>query len=89
MEFAYIMCVVGWLLIGCIAQNFIGVKYDSAEMMVGRFLFWPVYLTIAIVIAVTIILILATRFCGKVIWETLKDLTTMITFGYNEIKDCF
>jgi hypothetical protein len=89
MEIAYIMCVVSWLLLGCVAQDFIGNKDDSTEMMVGRFLFWPVYLAIGVVIAVIIILILATRFCGKVIREALKELATMIKFGYNEIKDCF
>ena len=89
MEIAYIMCVITWLLIGCLAQNFLEDEYDSTEMMVGRFVFWPVYLAIAVVIGVTIILILATRFCGKVIWEALKEMTTMIKIGYNEIKDCF
>lgn len=89
MEIAYIICVVSWLLLGCIAQFFIGDKDDSTEMMVGRFLFWPVYLAIAVVIVVIIILILVTRFCGKVIWEALKELATMIKFSYDEIKDCF
>lgn len=89
MEAIYLICLVGWVLLGYVAQDFIGNEDDSTEMMVGRVLFWPVYLAIAVVVAVIILLILATRFCGKVIWETLKELRTMIKFGYNEIKDCF
>lgn len=85
----YVIRLVGWLLVGCVAQNFLGDEDDSTEMMVGRWLFWPVYLAITVVIGVIILLILATRFCGKVLWETLKELATMIRFGYNEIKDCF
>ncbi len=89
MEAIYVICLVGWLLLGYVAQDFLGNEDDSTEMMVGRVLFWPVYLAITVVIGVIILLILATRFCGKVIWETLKELISLSKHGYNEIKDCF